>query len=87
MCHYKSMILLMKGKTMDVNYNKLFRLLIDKGLKKTEFAKLVGISPSTLAKLSRNETVSLDVIVKICRKLECGVEDILDILPEMIAKS
>lgn len=87
MCHYESMILLTKGKTMDVNYNKLFKLLIDKGLKKTEFAKLVGISPSTLAKLSRNETVSLDVIVKICRKLECGVEDILDILPEMIAKS
>lgn len=67
---------------MDVSYNKLFKLLIDKGLKKTEFANMIGISASTLAKLSRNETVSMDVIVRICRKLECTVDDILEILPE-----
>lgn len=67
---------------MDVSYNKLFKLLIDKELKKTEFANLVGISASTLAKLSRNETVSMDVMIKICRKLECNIEDIIDILPE-----
>ena len=67
---------------MDVSYNKLFKLLIDEELKKTEFASKVGISASTLAKLSRNETVSMDVIVKICRGLGCNVEDILDILPE-----
>ena len=66
---------------MDVNYNKLFKLLIDKGLKKTEFAKSVGISGSTLAKLSRNEVVSMDVIVRICRTLECTVDEILDVLP------
>ena len=67
---------------MDVNYNKLFKLLIDKELKKTEFAKKVGISPNTLAKLSRNEMVSMDVIVRICRALDCTVDDIMDILPE-----
>lgn len=67
---------------MDVSYNKLFKLLIDKGLRKTEFANLVGISASTLAKLSKNETVSMDVLVKICRKLECNIEDIVNILPE-----
>lgn len=67
---------------MDVSYNKLFKLLIDKGMRKTKFADFVGISPGTLAKLSRNETVSMDVIIKICRKLECSVDDILDILPE-----
>ena len=67
---------------MDVSYNKLFKLLIDKGLKKTEFANMIGISASTLAKLSRNETVSMDVIIRICRKLECTVDDILEILPE-----
>ena len=66
---------------MDVNYNKLFKLLIDKGLRKTEFANSIGISGSTLAKLSRNETVSMDVIVRICRKLDCTVDDVLDILP------
>lgn len=54
---------------MDICYNKLFKLLIDKGMKKTEFRKQVGISEGTLAKLSRNENVSMDVIVKICRKM------------------
>ena len=68
---------------MDVSYNKLFKLLIDKRMRKTEFAKQVGISPNTLAKLSRNETVSMDVIVRICRYLECSVDDIMEVLPEV----
>lgn len=67
---------------MDVCYNKLFKLLIDKGMNKTEFRMFVGISEGTLAKLSKNEKVSLEVIVKICRKLECTVDDIMDVLPE-----
>lgn len=67
---------------MDVSYNKLFKLLIDKEMKKTEFSKAVGISANTMAKLSRNENVSMDIIVKICRYLNCGVDEILDILPE-----
>ena len=66
---------------MDICYNKLFKMLIDKGMKKTEFRKQVGISEGTLAKLSRNENVSMDVIVKICRKMDCTVDHILDILP------
>lgn len=66
---------------MDVSYNKLFKLLIDKEMKKTEFAKKVGISANTLAKLSRNETVSMEVIIRICRSLQCSVNDILDVLP------
>lgn len=67
---------------MDVSYNRLFKLLIDKELKKTEFAKMVGISANTLAKLSRNETVSMEIIIRICRKMECNVGDIMDVLPE-----
>lgn len=67
---------------MDVCYNKLFKLLIDKGMNKTEFRMFVGISEGTLAKLSKNEKVSMEVIVKICRKLECTVDDMMDILPE-----
>lgn len=50
---------------MDVCYNKLFKLLIDKSMKKTEFRKAVGISQNTLAKLSNNENVSMDVLIKI----------------------
>lgn len=71
-----------RRKCMDVSYNKLFKLLIDKELKKTEFAKEIGISANTLAKLSRNELVSIEVLVRICRYFECSVDDILDILPE-----
>ena len=56
---------------MYVTYNNLFKLLIDKGLNKTEFAREVGISSNTLAKLSKNELVSLEVLVRICRPLDC----------------
>lgn len=71
---------------MDVCYNRLLKLLIDKGLKKTEFAKKVGISANTLAKLSRNEMVSMEMLVRICRKLECSLDDIVEILPETLIK-
>lgn len=66
---------------MDVCYNRLFKMLIDKGLKKTEFAKKVGISANTLAKLSRNEMVSMDVLVRICRKLDCSFDELVEIIP------
>ena len=67
---------------MDANYNKFFKLLIDMGLKKMEFAKMAGISANTMAKLSKNENVSLDVLSKICRTLNCKMDDILEVLPE-----
>ena len=69
---------------MDVCYNKLFKMLIDEGLKKGEFRKKVGISEGTLSKLSRNENVSMDVIVKICREMNCTVDEIMDILPSPV---
>lgn len=64
---------------MNVCYNKLFKLLIDKNMKKTEFSKAAGISANTLAKLSKNEYVSMEVLVKICRMLECTPNDIMEI--------
>ena len=63
----------------DVSYNNLFKLLIDKGLNKSEFAKLCGISSPTLAKLSKNEYVSMSVLVRICKTLECTLNDIVEI--------
>lgn len=69
---------------MDVCYKKLFKLLIDQDMKKTEFRKMVGISEGTLAKLSKNENVSLDVLVRICRKLNCTLDDIIDVVPENV---
>lgn len=65
---------------MDVCYNKLFKLLIDKGMKRTELRRLTGISPNTLTKLSNNEFVSMEVLVKICRILSCDIGDIVEIV-------
>lgn len=65
---------------MDVCYNKLFKLLIDKGMKKTELRRMTGISPNTLTKLSNNEFVSMEVLVKICRSLACDIGDIVEIV-------
>lgn len=65
---------------MNVSYNKLFKLLIDKGMKKTELRKATGISPNTLTKLSNNEYVSMEVLVKICRVLNCDVGDIMEVI-------
>lgn len=67
---------------MGISYNNLFKQLIDKGWKKTEFAHEVGISSNTLAKLSKNESVSLEVLVRICRRLDCSLSDVVQILPE-----
>jgi DNA-binding Xre family transcriptional regulator len=65
---------------MNVSYNKLFKLLIDKGMKKTELRKATGISPNTLTKLSNNEYVSMAVMVKICHALHCDVGDIMEVI-------
>ncbi len=67
---------------MDVSYNKLFKLLIDKSMKKTDFRIATGISPNTLTKLSNNEYVSMEVLVKICRVLSCDFGDIMEIVPK-----
>lgn len=64
---------------MDVSYNNLWKLLIDKEIKKSEFAKRVGLSAPTLAKLSKNEIVSMEIIIRICRYLNCSVDDIMKI--------
>lgn len=67
---------------MDVCYNKLFKMLIDKGMKKKDFRQRTGISQTTMAKLSNNEYVSMDILVRICRSMDCTVDMILDIMPE-----
>ena len=65
---------------MDVCYNKLFKLLIDKGMKKTDLRLATGISSNTLTKLSNNGYVSMQVLVKICRALRCDVGDIMEVV-------
>ena len=67
---------------MEISYNRLFKLLIDKGMKKTEFAKIAGLTPGTLAKLSKNQTVSMDSLIKMCKTLNCTFDDIVEIIGE-----
>lgn len=64
---------------MDVSYNKLFKLLIDKNMKRTDLRIATGISPNTMTKLSNSEHVSMEVLVKICRVLKCNIGDIVDV--------
>lgn len=63
---------------MGFTYNKLWKMLIDKRMNKTQLRKLTGISTSTLAKLSNNEKVSLDVIERICKALNCQPSDVME---------
>lgn len=65
---------------MGVNYKKLWKLLIDKDMKKTNMAKAVGISSSTLYKLTKDEYVSLDVLVRICSYFNCQLSDICEVV-------
>ena len=67
---------------MEISYNRLFKLLIDKGMKKTEFAKIAGLTPGTLAKLSKKQTVSMDSLIKMCKTLNCTFDDIVEIVGE-----
>ena len=67
---------------MEISYNRLFKLLIDKGMKKTEFAKIAGLTPGTLVKLSKNQTVSMDSLIKMCKTLNCTFDDIVEIVGE-----
>ncbi len=67
---------------MTLSYNKLWKLLIDKGMTKTEMRLKADISTTTLAKLGKNETVSMEVLLKICKVLDCNVGDIMDVINE-----
>lgn len=63
---------------MILNYNKLWKLMIDKGINKTQLREKTGISTNSLAKLGKNESVQLEILIKICSVLKCNVDDIVD---------
>lgn len=63
---------------MEVSYNKLWKLLIDRRINKSDLRLLTGIGTNTLAKLSKNQQVSMDVLMKICTKLDCDISDICE---------
>lgn len=65
---------------MAVSYNKLWKLLIDKKMTKTQLVEKAKISTNAMAHLGKNEDVRVEVLVKICKALDCSIEDIMDIV-------
>lgn len=62
---------------MSFNFSPLWKLLIDQGMKKTDLVDKLGISSSTLAKMGKNEYVSMEVIERICNHLNCQISDVV----------
>ena len=67
---------------MSVSYNKLWKLLIDHKMNKSDLGKAAKMSPNTIAKWGKNETVSLDILVRICEVLNCDIGDIVEVVGE-----
>ncbi|RHP96137.1 XRE family transcriptional regulator [Firmicutes bacterium AM59-13] len=65
---------------MEVSYKKLWKLLIDKDMKKKDLQAKAGISWTSVTKLSKGETVSMEVLMKVCKALECNIGDIMDLI-------
>lgn len=67
---------------MEVSYKKLWKLLIDKDMKKKDLQAQAGISWTSVTKLSKGENVSMEVLMKVCKALECNIGDIMDLIPD-----
>ena len=67
---------------MKISYNNLWKLMIDKGINKSELREITGIGTNTLAKLSKNQPVSMEVLMKVCEKLDCDLTDVCEFIKE-----
>lgn len=65
---------------MHISYKRLWKLLIDKGIRKKDLAEMAGISNSSITKLTNDENVTTEILLKICIALECDITDILEIV-------
>lgn len=68
-----------KKEKMRISYNKLWKLLIDRGMKKKELQEASGVSAASIAKLGRNGNITTEVLLKICLALDCDISDIMEI--------
>lgn len=71
-----------RGKNKMISYKKLWKVLIDKDLKKKDLVTLAGVSTYTINKLNRGDNVTTDVLQRICKALNCNIGDIMDIVDE-----
>ena len=67
---------------MEVSYNKLWKMMIDRNINKSELRQLTGIGTNTLAKLSKGQPVSMDVLLKICSRFDCDISDICEFVKD-----
>lgn len=67
---------------MAISYKRLWKLLIDKGMKKKDLCVRAGISPASVTKMGRNGHVTTEILLKICIALNCQIEDIMEIVPD-----
>lgn len=69
-------------KIMAASYKRLWKLLIDKDLKKKDLCEMANISTYTIGKMNRGDNITTDVLVRICCALNCSIEDIMEIVPD-----
>ena len=78
LCYNESITII--GEVFMVSYNKLWKRMIDLNMKKKELKELTGIGSTTLTKLTNDEPVSMDVMIKICVALKCNIGDVMDVV-------
>jgi DNA-binding Xre family transcriptional regulator len=72
----------MNNENLSISYNKLWKLLIDRGMKKKDLQQVSGVSAASIAKLGRNGNVTTELLLKVCKALECDISDIMEIVKE-----
>ena len=72
---------------MAANYNKLWKILIDRNIRKEDLRVAAGITTTAMAKLGKNETVHMDILLKICKVLDCQIEDVVEITEDVVDKA
>lgn len=66
----------------EISYNKLWKLLIDKGINKKQLREMTEMSTTSLAKLTKGESVTTNLLLRICEKLDCDISDIMEVIPK-----
>ena len=67
---------------MKAQYKKLWKLLIDKDMSKRDLSRIANVSGGTLTKMAKGENVNVDILLRICAALDCGMDDIMEIVPD-----
>ena len=70
----------MNNENLSISYNKLWKLLIDRGMKKKDLQQVSGVSAASIAKLGRNGNVTTEVLLRVCKALGCDISDIMEIV-------